>query len=405
MESLNNNSTPGGADAPLGSGNGFDAASSIGTDVVTKVGRFSARGKIIAGVVAVTVALGGGAAYALFNNSNVNLYVALGSWFKSDVNDITISMQINPDALRRSGTTDSEIRALNLPGVTTVDALATGLGQAKIHLQTNKSSGTLADTNYAIALQYGSVNVADMRLVDRVLYLNSEVNKLPEVNPQVVTRAQVDDAKASVEQYGSFLGSDSFVVRLLNTVLAGDTASVSLKSDTELGKQIDKALAQVTAAPTPSLPATTELQKFVVDALRDSSTIANEGSDSTGNKFLLSVDLAKFGKKLQQGLKDVNLGALESNRQEIENALSQLIAKASNQSLQMRAWAASGNLKRIDLDLSQIINLSEPTASLKNWDIAMRLDIGNESPASPAKSVDYTSDIDSLLKGLLSTGS
>ncbi|MCX6405015.1 MAG: hypothetical protein NTW81_05890, partial [Actinobacteria bacterium] len=159
------------------------------------------KSKVIAGVAAVILALGGGAAFALFNNSNVNLYVALGSWFKSDVNDIRISIQIDPDALRRSGITDAEIRDLNFPGVTTADALATGLGQAKIHLQTNKSSGTLTDTNYAIALQYGPVNVADLRLVDRVLYLNSEVNKLPEVNPQVVTRAQVDDAKASIKQY------------------------------------------------------------------------------------------------------------------------------------------------------------------------------------------------------------
>jgi len=397
--------------SPVESTNPFDLASdteslgSLGSDAATNVARFSLKSKVIASIAAVTLALGGGAAFALFNNSNVNLYLALGSWFKSDVNDIKISMQINPDALRRSGTTDAEIRALNLPGVTTVEALATGLGQTKIHLQTNKSSGTLADTNYAIALQYGSVNVADMRLVDRVLYLNSEVNKLPEIDPQVVTRAQVNEAKANIEQYGSFLGSDSFVVRLLNTVLAGDTAAVSLKSDTELGKQIDKALAEVTAAPTPSFPATTDLQKFAIDALRDSSTITSEGNDRTGNKFLLSVDLSKFGKTLQQGLKDVNLGALESNRQEIENTLSQLIAKASNQSLQMRAWAASGDLKRIDLDLSQIINLSQPTASLKNWDIAVRLDIGNESPSAPANSVDYTSDIDSLYKGLLSLGS
>ena len=405
MDPINNGASPTDSTNPFDLTVGSETPGSLGSDAAAKVAKFSMKSKVIAGVAAVTLALGGGAAFALFNNSNVNLYVALDSWFKSDVIDTTISMQINPAALRRSGITDAEIRDLNFPGVTTADALATGLGQAKIHLQTNKSSGTLTDTNYAIALQYGPVNVADLRLVDRVLYLNSEVNKLPEVNPQVVTRAQVDDAKASIKQYGSFLGSDSFVVRLLNTVLAGDTASVSLKSDTELGKQIDKALDEATAAPTPSLSATTELQKFVVDALRDSSTITSEGSDSTGNKFLLSVDLSKFGKTLQQGLKEVNLGALESNRQEIENALSQLIAKASNQSLQMRAWAASGDLKRIDLDLSQIINLSEPTASLKNWDIAMRLDIGNESPAAPANSVDYTSDLNSLYKGLLSLGS
>ena len=404
MDSINNGASQSESTDPFDLDREAEPLGVLSSGAEAKVAQFSAKKKIIAGVVAVTVALGGGAAFALFNNSNVNLYVALGSWFKSDVNDITISMQINPDAMRRSGTTDAEIRALNLPGVTTVDDLAAGLGQSKIHLQTNKRSGTLADTNYAIALQYGSVNVADLRLVDRILYLNSEVNKLPDVRPQVVTRSQVDDAKASIEEYGSFLGSDSFVMRLLNTVLAGETASVSLKSDTVLGKQIDKALAEAAVAPTPSSPATTELQKLVVDALRASSTIVSEGRDGTGNKFLLSVDLTKFGTSLQQGMKDVNLGALESNRQEIENALSELISKASNESLQMRAWAASGDLKRIDLDLSQIINLSEPAATLKNWDIALRMDIGNEPPSAPSSSVDYTEDVNSIYKGLLSLG-
>jgi hypothetical protein len=404
MDSFNNSENPTGSTNPFADGDGFASDGFAPSDVVAKASRFSTRGKIIAAVVAVSVAVGAGAAYAMFNSSNVNLYVALGSWFKSDVIDTTVSIQINPDALRRSGASDSDVTSLNLPGVTTIEEFTTGLSQTRLHLQANKAGGNLNNSNLAVSLQYGSANVADLRLVDRVFYLSTDVNKLPEVTPQVVTRKQVDDAKTAVETYGTLLGSDSFAVKLINTIIAGSPASISLKSDTALGKVLDQALAQATAQPVPSMPATTAVQQYVVDALKNSSTITSEGSDSTGNKFLLSVDLHKFAQAIQQGITTADLGVLETYRPQIEEALAQLLTETSGESLQMRAWADSGDLKRIDLDLSQLINLSDKTAQLNNWDVAMRLDIGNSAPAAPSNAVDFTPDFDSLYKGLSALG-
>jgi hypothetical protein len=58
----------------------------------------------------------------------------------------------------------------------------------------------------------------------------------------------------------------------------------------------------------------------------------------------------------------------------------------------------------MDLDLSQIINLSTSGATLKDWDVTLRMDIGESAPSAPSNSVDFTSDIDALMTSLQSLG-
>lgn len=402
MSSIDNGSNSFDSESP--SFEGTSPEEGFGLSSAKTLTKISLRGKIIAGVVAATVAIGGGSAYALFNNSNVNLFVALNSWFKSDVIDTTISLQYKPEAMRSTGYTDQQIQDLELSGITTVEQFATALGQTSIHLQTNKSASKLEEMNYAIALQYGTANVADLRFVERVLYLRSDLAKLPEVTPQAVSQKQIDDLRETAKETGAYLGNDSVGVRLINTIISGETASVSLKSDTVLGKLLDQALVTATAKPNPPVPGETQLQKLIVDSLKKASTITGEGRDSTGNKFLLTLDLGKFGEYLNQGIKTINLGIFEFNRKDIEDAIAELAPEAKGYSLQMRAWATRGSLKRLEFDLSPVINLSQPNATLKNWDIAMRMDIGNDSPSAPRNSVDFTPDINALYEGLLTLG-
>ena len=375
-------------------------------NAVKTAGRFTRRTKIIAGIVAATVAIGGGAAYALFNNSNLNLYVSLGNWVNSGVLDATISLQVTPDALKRGGTTDAEIRKMNLPGVTTVEDFATGLGQTRLHIQSNnKGSGTgLAKSNAAIALQYGNDNVLDVRVIDRILYISTGIKTLPQVSPQIITQQKIDETTAAINQYAAFLGSDSFVVKLVNTLLSGQFASMSLKPGTYFGDQLDKATSQATANPLPSGTASSQLQKDLIDALKNSSSVTSDGSDGTGNRFLLTLDMHKFAQQTMQSLKTADLGSLEMYRSQIEQTLSELAVKTTNQKLQARMWADSGTLKRMDLDLSQIINISDSNSKLQDWDVAVRMDIGQNNPSAPSNSFDFTSDIDSLMTALQSFG-
>jgi hypothetical protein len=377
-----------------------------GTSAVVKTARFSRRAKIIAGIVAATVAIGGGAAYAMFNTSNLNLYVSLGNWVNSGVADVAISLQVSPDAMKRGGTTDAEVKKMNLPGLTTVEDLATALGQTRIHVQsTSGGKGVGLDkSNIALALQYGSNNVIDLRVIDRMLYLSTGIKELPNVTPQVITQQKIDDVTTSINQYAGFLGKDSFAVKLVNTLLSGQFASASLKKGTYFGDQLDKTLSSATAQPLPTDSSTSKAQQSIIDALKNSSSVTSDGSDSTGNRFLLTLNLQKFGKEMVQKIKTTDLGSLETYRTQIENSLSNLSLKATNQKLEARMWADSGTLKRMDLDLSQIINLSNSGATLKDWDVTLRMDIGESAPSAPSNSVDFTSDIDALMTSLQSLG-
>jgi len=363
---------------------------------VSKQSRLSTRGKAIAVSVAGVVLATSAGAYAMYAKSNVNLYVALASWARSNVTDVALSINVKPSALSHIGASNTEITGMNFPGIVTAQDYSDALKQTRLHIQSSRGTASLEDTKIAISLEYGSASVADIRVIDRALYIQSDVNALPNVRPQVITQQQITESQDAIKAFGDFLGSDSVIMRLVNAVMAGDAVSASFKKGTALGDLIDKQLVQATPSPGVDAASTDKISKLIIDSLKQSGTVASEGSDEIGHRFLLTIDLAKFADELVAQMQTINLGLLEPQRSDIELELSKLAILAKKHPLLVRMWAGSTDLKRMEVDLSQVINLSDPTAHLKSWDVSLVAEIGNQTPVAPSKSVDFTEDLNGL---------
>jgi hypothetical protein len=383
-----------GQDVP-GSG-GFGEPNSAEAFAAYKKSRFSRRGKAIAVSVAGIVLASSAGAYAMYSKSNVNLYVALASWARSDVTDVALSINVKPAALTRTGASDVEISGMNLPGIMTAQDYSDALRQTRLHIQSSRGTSNIDDAKFAISLEYGSASVADIRVIDRALYIQSDVSALPKVSPQVVTQRQITDSEDAIKAYGEFLGSDSFIMRLVNAVMAGDAVSASFKKGTALGDLMDQELAQATPTPGVDEASTDNISNLIIDSLKASGTVASEGSDEIGHRFLLTIDLSKFANEVVAQIRTIDLGLLDAQRDDIELELSKLAIVAKRHPLLVRMWAGSTDLKRMEVDLSQLINLSEPTARLESWDVSLVAEIGNQAPAAPPKSVDFTEELNAL---------
>ena len=344
--------------------------------------------RILAVVVAFFV-LGSAGAYAVFSHTNVNLYVALNSWFTSDTQDLTMSLHASSAALRDEGMTDSSVRALGLPGVTTVELATTALNQIQARLQINSGGNSFDTSKIGISLTYGEATVVDLRLIDRILYVSSHIKDLPHEQPLLVAHRDIERATSSV---GDTL---PLVSHLLKTLLSGTPASLSLRRDTSLGALIDKEIDQEIPSQTPV--SVDGAQKFIVDALRQSSTISGDGSDSTGKRYLLSIHVSTLATKLHTKVHDQNLEALEPYRTEIEKTLAHIRYTTKDTTFLMRFWAHNGTLKRMDVDISSFINVSNPQASLKTWAVSLEIVVGNEVAQKPDFSVDVTTELEPLL--------
>lgn len=374
----------------------FGELNSAEAFVANKKSRLSTRGKAIAISVAGIVLASSAGAYAMYTKSNVGLYVALASWARADVTDVALSINVKPSALTRIGASNTEITGMNFPGIVTAQDYSDALKQTRLHIQSRRGSSSIDDAKLAISLEYGSASVADMRIIDRSLYVQSDVRALPTVSPQVVTQRQITDSKDAIKSYGEFLGSDSFVMRLLNAVMAGDAVSASFKKGTALGDLMDNQLAQANPAPGVDEASTDNISKLIIDSLKASCTRVSEGSDAIGNRFLLTIDLSKFANEVAAQVRTIDLGLLNAQRADIELELSKLAILAKNHPLLVHMWAGGTDLKRIEVDLSQLINLNEPTANLRSWDVSLVADIGNQAPVAPPKSVDFTEDLNAL---------
>ena len=392
-----------------------DIGSPSKSGILQKIAVTSTKTKLIAASVVVALGFGGTAAYGVFTRSNLNLYVALGDLFKAKSLDATFSLNVAPSALKRVLTDDEVRQQSTLPGVTTVQDVADAVANVKIHIQSeSKFNGTqslpsdLEKSRLAISVAYGDCDALDVRMIDRVLYLSTGVKSLPNVSPQIVSQQSVDDMVSTVKSYTSFLAQDSLAVRVTDTLLAGTPVSLNLQSSTTFGKQFDDALKEtLTTLPSPAASSNSSLTNLLTDSLRTASTINNQGTDDTGSIYVLSLDTRQFGQTVLEGLDGIDFSSVVSQafsdqtEEAFKRSMSTLAAQQTAKTVKVKMWVASSELKRIDFDLSQVINVSNYSGNdryrLKDWDVVLRIDLGKESATAPSNSVDFTKDFEALM--------
>ena len=305
--------------------------------------------------------------------------------------DLAISFAVTEEAMLAAGATDAQMAAMGLPGITTVKAAAAALELARLRILTH--SGESIDASRAFyRLEYAGEMLAMMGIAERAFYLQLNLDGLAQANPPLQSAAAVAEEKAGLLEMFSWLQAGS-------TIVEGNPVMLSFGKDSPLASLWDDSLGAASAGG----DAEAQLEAFrsaMIDGLKSSTSVSEDGTADGLDRILVSVDGSKFASSIlaawPQSLTDAGLDAKSSG--------AELKAALKGKSLDFRFLFDGDNLKRIEFDLSAF---ADKELGLKAEGAVLRIEFGNEQSSVPSDAVDITEELAPLLSmftGLDSAG-
>lgn len=357
---------------------------------------FNKKRAIIASVVAGALVIAGVVGVTAFKSRpDVRLVTALSNLFGDKNVEMGFSVQMSPEFMEAMGMTDSDVAAMGRPGIQTVSDAATALGLMELRIANMDESPSDDKLSTAIKLVYGDKSIMDMTLINRVLYMSTQAMELPEQSPQLITQSEVDEAMGALSFYSSMAPQLSGAIDALTT---GQPVSLNFEKGTSLGDAFDEYLKSTEDGATSS-KMLDEFKEANGSALRDSATVLSKGSDSTGDVFVLSIDIYKYLKAMKTPLMKLakeELSVLGTDLSGESKEFLKGIKEFKGKTLDIKTWLNGDNLVRLEIDLTQFV---EEAAGLNSWSAAIRMNIGDANIVAPENPYDITQDL--LTLGLI----
>ncbi|MEN9711451.1 MAG: hypothetical protein RL441_1443 [Actinomycetota bacterium] len=334
---------------------------------------------IIGGVVAAVV-IAAGAGYAFVSNSPA-LKVVRALTNTASTSNIEVSIHVTPELLLDSGMTDAQVAEAGLPGIKTVADVAAALDL--LAFQAAGESASDGSSNSRIAVTFDSKNVLYASIIDRTLYLQSDLTALTQHQYAFVTQSNIDEALAMFE------GAPQEYLDAVAALKSGRPLSLSLAEGTALGDWYDQSGLAGSAGTTTA--ASDELTKAILDALTQSTSVTENGSDADGTIYDVVIDAGKFTSQLAPEIKKLapDLSVLGvptgTSIDELKNA-------AAGNSINVRVWLDGDVATKLAVDLT-----SAGSSKLEAWSAQVIVRFTPRDMTAPADSLDITSLVLPLL--------
>lgn len=374
----------------------FSDAPVEATDTAVAKKPFNKKKTIIASVVAGALVIAGAVGVTAFKaRPDVRLVTALSNLFGDKNVEMGFSVQMTPEFMTEMGMTDADVAEMGRPGISTVADAATALGLMELQVSTFDESPTDDNLSSALRLAYGEKTVLDLTLIDRVLFMSTDAMTLPDQSPQLVTQDEIDGVMEAMTLYASLAPQLSGPIESLTT---GKPLAINFEKGSTLGDAFDEYI-KSTEDSAMSSKVFEELKEANATALRNSATVLSKGSDTTGDIFILSIDIYEYLKamkapvlKLAKDQLDVLGTDISAESKEFMKSIKQFKGK----SLDIKTWLSGDKLVRMDIDLTQFI---DEGAGLDSWSAAIRINIGEANITAPKNYYDMTDDL--LTLGLI----
>lgn len=365
-----------------------NSAEAVATQLVKKP--FNKRRAIIASVVAGAVLIAGVVGVTAFRSRpDVRLVTALSNLFGDKDVEMGFSIQMTPDFMTAIGMTDADVAAMGRPGITTVADASTALGLMELRVSTYDESPNDDQLSSALSLAYGGKNVLDLTLVNRVLYMSTDALTLPEQSPQLVTQDEVNGVMEAMNLYASLAPQLSGAIDSLTT---GQPVAINFEKGTKLGDAFDENMKSTEDSALNS-KVLDEFKDANGSALRNSATVLSKGSDSTGDVFVLSIDIYKYLKAMKAPILNLAQDQLDVLGNDISRESKEFmksIKQFKGKSLDIKTWLVGDNLVRMEIDLTQFL---DDAAELDAWSAAIRINVADSNIVAPESFYDITQDL------------
>lgn len=354
---------------------------------------FNKKRAMIASVVAGAIVVAGVVGVTAFRaRPDVRLVTALSNLFGDKDVEMGFSVQMTAEFMTEMGMTDSDVAAMGRPGITTVNDAATALGLMELRVATFDESPTDDKLASALSLAYGDQSVLDLTLIDRVLYMSTDAMTLPEQSPQLVTQEEVDGVMSALSMYSAMAPQ---LAGPINALTTGEAVAINFEKGSTLGDAFDEYI-KSTEDSAMSSKALEELREANGTALRNSATVISKGSDSTGDIFILSIDIYEYLKAMKKPVLNLAKSQMDVLGTDVSSSSKEFmksISEFKGKTLDIKTWLDGDNLVRLEIDLTQFI---EEAKGMNSWSAAIRINIGDANIVAPENYYDMTQDMLSL---------
>lgn len=363
-------------------GEPLDTAASVAAESTAEVvtAPKSKRTRWIVGGVVAAVVIAAGAGYAFVSNSPA-LKVVRALTNTASTSNIEVSIHVTPELLLESGMTDAQVAEAGLPGIKTVADVASALDL--LAFQAAGESASDGSSNSRIAVTFDSKNVLYASIIDRTLYLQSDLTALTNHQYAFVTQSNIDEALAMFE------GAPQEYLDAVAAWKSGRPLSLSLAEGTALGDWYDQSGLAGSAGT--ATAASDELSKAILDALTQSTSVTENGSDADGTIYDAVIDAGKFTSQLAPEIKklapDLAILGVPTG-----TSIDELKKAAAGNSINIRIWLNGDVATKLAVDLT-----SASSSKLEAWSAQIIVRFTPRDMTAPADSLDITSLVLPLL--------
>ena len=359
---------------------------------------FNKKRAIIASVVAGVLVIAGVVGVNAFREKpEIRLAMAFSNLFNDKDLSLGFSLKMTPEFLAASGMTDTQVKELGRPGITNLANAAKALSSMELRVSNFDESSTDDKRSIEIQILYKWKSLIDLSLINRKLFLSTDVLSMPKQNPQLVSQEEIDGVMSALQMYASFAPQLSGAI---DALMSNRAIALRFDKGTALADAFDEFIknSQDTALNSKALD---EFKDANTSAIRDSASITVLDLDpdqmSEGDLALdLSIDMYKYMKKMEKPLTDLAKNELEVLGTDIAKTSKNYLKEINTlkgKTLDLLIWMNGRNqITGIWFDLS----FFNPELNLKKWDVVARINMYDAKIEAPADYYDITDDLLSL---------